>query len=108
MHKDVVDDMIDRSEFSEGEAPEITYKVYRYGMPDETTDGKPGAIIGYVYHLKSNTTINKLPTYADDLFEDLQRVDLGLKRNPSKNSNGKSHGLGSFQITNEWKEFVKS
>ena len=108
MHKDVVDDMIDRSEFPEGEAPEITYKVYRYGMPDETTDGKPGAIIGYVYHLKSNTTINKLPTYADDLFEDLQRVDLGLKRNPSKNSNGKSHGLGSFQITNEWKEFVKS
>jgi hypothetical protein len=102
-HKDVVNGIIDRSEFPEGKAPDGTYKVYRYGMTGEqTTEGKPGAIIGYVYHLKSSANLNKLPNGPDDLFEDLQRADLGLKRNPSRHTSGKSPGLGGFQMTNEW------
>jgi hypothetical protein len=102
-HKDVVDDIIDRSELDFLEH-EYGYKVYRYGMPDETLeetpdetpDDKPGPIIGYVYHLKSNAKINQHPEGPDGLFEDLQRTDLGLKRNPSKNNKGKSPDLGGF------------
>ncbi len=99
-HKDVFDDIVDRSEFHQEHVS--GYQVYRYGMPDETTDDKPGAIIGYVYHLKSNVSTNQFPGGPDDLFEDLQRTDLGLKRNPSKNKQGKPPVLGPFQMTNDW------
>lgn len=47
------------------------FKVYRYSVP-----GVDGALI----HLVSNTTINKLPGGADDMFDAMQREDLHLER----------------------------
>ncbi|PMD13007.1 hypothetical protein NA56DRAFT_446468 [Hyaloscypha hepaticicola] len=119
MHKDVVDDIIDRLELDPPEH-EFGYKIYRYGIPDETpvktpdetpdetavempketSDGKPGAIIGYVYHLKPNANINQQPEGADGLFEDLQRTDLGLKRNPSRHNKGVNEVLTAHWATN--------
>lgn len=47
------------------------FKVYRYTFP-----GVNGALV----HLVANTTINKLPGGADEMFHAMQREDLHLER----------------------------
>jgi hypothetical protein len=56
-------------------------------------NGEKGKIIGYVLHLRSSDTINKLPNGPDDIFKGLQQADLDLKRKPSKCAGCKSSDL---------------
>jgi hypothetical protein len=49
------------------------YRIQRYTIP---------GIEGFVTHFIANKTIVEEPSGPDDMFEELQRVDIGLRRRP--------------------------
>ena len=60
------------------------YKVTEYIIP-----GANGEDIGFVRHFKANGIINQQPDGPNDLFQQMQEDDFGLRRNPSRNKTGK-------------------
>jgi hypothetical protein len=60
------------------------FKVFEYTIP-----GVNGEDIGFIRHFKSTSFINGVPDGPDDLFQELQIHDLGLKRGVAKNKGGK-------------------
>jgi hypothetical protein len=78
------------SEYSLG-----SYKVFEYVLP-----GKEGGDIGFIRHFKANASINQQPNGPNDLFQEMQAHDLGLKRSASLQKGGKSLDLAALSNTN--------
>jgi hypothetical protein len=71
------------------------FNVFEYTIP-----GVNGEDIGFIRHYKSNGDINHLPGGPDDLFQEMQTHNLGLKRNAAKNKGGMFLDLATLQNTN--------
>lgn len=53
------------------------YRINRYSLP---------GISGFVTHMIANRRVVEEPGGPDDMFEELQKVDIGLRRRPLENS----------------------
>ncbi|TAQ86624.1 hypothetical protein B7494_g5055 [Chlorociboria aeruginascens] len=71
------------------------YNVYEYNIP-----GVNNEIIGFVRHFKANGIINQQPDGPNDLFEQMQERDFGLRRNPARLSGNSGEMLTSHLAAN--------